>query len=251
MTTKQYLQREEARIAANYLVHCREKETNDNILARIRQNEKNIDAIEGRLDRKRTESIRRGYEKTSAVKITREFMLHIRKIVELKSKKLDPVHDEEVLRRYSLLTKQNVARCVKLSFATLNNLNAYYSTRGVIHESMLFLLRLVITVRIRVSESIEVDDDIPIPISKQVPNMEMPSSADIRRYNFETASEILNGIKNRHLEMIERALDSQLAFAVKVCERQDRSRSYLIDSMFANSIIQAKTQKQRGFLQTT
>lgn len=41
---------------------------------------------------------------------------------------------------------------------------------------------------------------------EQIPGLEMPSAEDIRRYNFVTASEILNEIKNGHSEMIERAL---------------------------------------------
>lgn len=158
MATKQYLQREESKIAANYLVHCREKETHDNILERIKENERNIDMIESRMERKRTESIRRAYEKTSALKITREFMRQIRMILKGKKKNLDPVDDEEVLRRYSLLTEENVAKCVKLSFAMLNNLNAFYSTRGVIHESILFLLRLVIAVCIPILLLHPIDD---------------------------------------------------------------------------------------------
>lgn len=151
IATKQYLQREETKIAANYLVHCREKETHDNIMERIKKNESNIDMIESRMERKRTESIIRAYEETSAVKITREFMHQIRWRLKGKKEKLDPVNDEEVLRRYSLLTEENVGKCVKLSFAMLNNLNAFYSTRGVIHESILFLLRLVIAVCISTS----------------------------------------------------------------------------------------------------
>lgn len=154
MATKQYLQREESKVAANYLIHCRETEANENILKRINQNEKNIDAIESRLDRRRIESIRRAYEETSVANLTQEVSRQIRMILKKKKKKLDPVDDEEILRRYSLLTEKNVAECVKLSFATLNDLNTYYSTQGVIHESMQFLLRLVITVRIHAFESI-------------------------------------------------------------------------------------------------
>lgn len=173
-------------------------------------------------------------------------MRRLRVILKEKAKKLDPVHDEEVLRRYSLLTKENVAECVKLSFLTLNNLNAYYSTRGVIHESMLFLLRLVIAVRIHASNNCL----CPMSLSfafEQVPDLEMPSSADIRRYNFETALEILNIIKNRHLEMIERARDSRLTFSVKVCAQQksiEKSQIF-IEFMFSNSMIQTKTTKIR------
>lgn len=105
--------------------------------------------IEDRLERKKTESVKRAYEKTSAVKITREFMQQIRIVMKMKKKHLDPIVDEEILRRYSLLTEKNVAKSVNLSFATLNDLNAYYSTRSMIHESMLFLLRTVVSVRKR------------------------------------------------------------------------------------------------------
>lgn len=154
MATTQYLRREESRIAANYLIHCREIETNENILERIKQNERNIATLESRLDRKRTESFRRAYEKSSAEKITQEFMRQLQTVLKKKKQKLDPDNDEEILRRYSLLTKENVAKCVKFAFQTLNDLNTSYSTQGLIHEATLFLLRLVITVRIRASQSV-------------------------------------------------------------------------------------------------
>lgn len=38
----------------------------------------------------------------------------------------------------------------------------------------------------------------------------MPSGAYIKRYNFETVTELLNEIKNRHMEMIENARKSIL-----------------------------------------
>lgn len=154
MATKQCLQREESAIAANYLVHCREKETNENILKRINRNARNIDSLQERLDRKRIESIKRAYEEKTVAKIAQDILRQARVILKEKKRALDPVDDEEILRRYSLLTANNVAKCVKLSFATLNNLNAYYSTWNVIHESVLFLERLVIAVRMRPSESI-------------------------------------------------------------------------------------------------
>lgn len=58
------------------------------------------------MERKKTESIRRAFEKTSTVKGTREFMRQIRMRLKGKKKKLNPVNDEEFLRRYSLLTKE-------------------------------------------------------------------------------------------------------------------------------------------------
>lgn len=153
MKLKQYLQREESKLTANYLIQCREKETNDNILKRIHINERNIEILENRLDRKRTETIKRAYEEKSAATITKDFMRGIRMTLKEKKKNLDPFHDVEILRRYSMLTEKNVAKCVKMSFDTLNHLNANNSTQSVIHESMLFLLRLVITVRMYACES--------------------------------------------------------------------------------------------------
>lgn len=139
--------REESRIAANYLVHCRENETQDNRKERIRRNEKTIEMLENRLARKKANSIRRAYEQTTAKRITREYMVQIGELLKQKMKTMDPFDDGEILRRYSQLTEKNVAKSVKLAFAVLKNMNASYSTRGVIHESMRFLLRLVIAVR--------------------------------------------------------------------------------------------------------
>lgn len=46
--------------------------------------------------------------------------------------------------------------------------------------------------------------------------MEMPSVAGIERYNFETATEILNGIKNHHFDMVERACQSRISCRINV-----------------------------------
>lgn len=53
-------------------------------------------------------------------------------------------------------------------------------------------------------------------IFEQVPNFEMPSGHYVKRYNFETITEMLNEIKNRHLEMIERARESRIQLVKKV-----------------------------------
>lgn len=144
LATKQYVHREESRIASAYLVHCREKEMFDNILTRIRQIEKENREIDERSEMRKVHAIKRAYETKTAARITGEFMAEIKWM--LKKKKLNAADDEELLERYSKLTEKNVAKCVDLSFAILTALDAPYSTFDVIHHVSRHLLRLVLTV---------------------------------------------------------------------------------------------------------
>lgn len=148
VVTKQYVQREESRIASAYLVHCREKEMFDNILARIRRIENENREIDERIEMRKVHAIKRAYETKTAARITAEFMAEIRWMLKEKAKKLNATDDEELLERYSKLTEKNVAKCVDLSFAILTALDTPYSTFDVIHQVSRYLLRLALTVRL-------------------------------------------------------------------------------------------------------
>lgn len=151
--TTRYLQREETKIAASYLIQCNAREEAENLAKRIEKHGRIVRELENRLTIKKINSIRRSYEKTSTKRITREFMRQINFIRQAKMKQTDLVENEEIQRRYSLLTHENVKKCVQLSFDTLNGLNANYSTATAIHEASLFILRLVVSVSVAVEYS--------------------------------------------------------------------------------------------------
>lgn len=52
---------------------------------------------------------------------------------------------------------------------------------------------------------------------EQVPGLEMPSESYVKRFNFEMATEMMNDIKSRHMEMVERAWNSKSFTVFKVC----------------------------------
>lgn len=145
--TKQYVQREQSRIASAYLVHCRETEMFNNILKRIKQIEKHNENIEYRMEKLKIDAIKRAYEKKTGVKITYEFMLHIKSTFKKKMKKRNPADEEYLLTIYSKLTEKNVAKCVDKAFTILTDLKAPYSTLDVVDQAARLLLRIALTVR--------------------------------------------------------------------------------------------------------
>lgn len=146
MGTKQYMEREQSRIASAYLVHCRETEMFNNILMRIKRIERDNENIENRMAKLKIDAIKRAYEKRTVVKITREFMLHIKSTIKKKMKKTDLSDEENIPQMYSKLTEENVAKCVNKAFTILIELKAPYSTLDVIEQAARLLMRFVITV---------------------------------------------------------------------------------------------------------
>lgn len=122
-------------------------------MKRIKENDRKIEKLESRMERRKAKHHRRLYEKKSVEKITFEFMRRIRSVWKEKRDKLHPVHDEEIINRYSKLTKENVKECVQLAFKIIRDLGTSLSTHSVTHETMLLLLRRAVTVCIRPFQS--------------------------------------------------------------------------------------------------
>lgn len=87
------------------------------------------------------------YENKTSQDVTKHLMAQISVQVKNAMKHLDVDDSEEIIRRYSLLTKTNVEKCVNVAFDVFRELKIPHSTTSIVTEAIKILRRKVVQVK--------------------------------------------------------------------------------------------------------